>query len=205
MTPSEEDIKEIVFSIDKESLAGPDGFSSAFYQACSEFIARDICYTVRDFFSGTPMPRSFTVTTIVLISKVDCPQTWIDFRSISLCNVTNKILSKFLHWKISQALPDLISPSQSGFIPGRLISDNILLAQEMIHHLALRYKKSNLIIKLDMSKAYDRDSWVFLLTVMQKMDFLPRFLTLIKHAVQNCWFTFLVNGEAAVSLNLHRD
>ncbi|KAL0445793.1 UNVERIFIED_CONTAM: hypothetical protein Slati_1707200 [Sesamum latifolium] len=32
---------------------------------------------------------------------------------------------------------------------------------------------------------------------MQKMGFPSRFLTLIKHAVQNCWFTVLVNGEAA--------
>ncbi|KAL0448791.1 UNVERIFIED_CONTAM: hypothetical protein Slati_1435500 [Sesamum latifolium] len=143
------------------------------------------------------MPRSFTATTIVLIPKVDSPQTWNDFRPISLCNVTNKILSKLLYRRISQALPELISPSQSGFVPGRLISDNILLAQEMIHHLDLRYKNSNLVIKLDMSKAYDRVSWAFLLIVMQKMGFPTRFLTLIKHAIKNCWFTVLVNGEAA--------
>ncbi|KAL0287687.1 UNVERIFIED_CONTAM: hypothetical protein Sradi_7118900 [Sesamum radiatum] len=113
------------------------------------------------------MPRSFTATTIVLIAKVDSPQTWNDFRPISLCNVTNKILSKLLYRKISQTLPDLISPSQSGFVLGRLISDNILLAQEMIHHLDLRYKHSNLVIKLDMSKVYDRVSWDFLFNVMQ--------------------------------------
>ncbi|KAL0462803.1 UNVERIFIED_CONTAM: hypothetical protein Slati_0167900 [Sesamum latifolium] len=116
--PSKEDMKEIVFSIDKESVAGPDGFSSAFYQACWEFLARDLCDAVRDFFSSTPMPRSFTATTIVLILKVDSPQTWNEFRPISLCNVTNKILSKLLYRKISQALPELISPSQSGFCPG---------------------------------------------------------------------------------------
>ncbi|KAL0281811.1 UNVERIFIED_CONTAM: LINE-1 reverse transcriptase [Sesamum radiatum] len=104
--PSEEDIKETVFSIDKNSVAGPDGFSSSFYHACWDFIARDIYDAVRDFFSGTPMPRSFTATTIVLIPKVDFPQTWNDFRPISLCNVTNKILSKLLYRRISQALPE---------------------------------------------------------------------------------------------------
>ncbi|KAL0287319.1 UNVERIFIED_CONTAM: hypothetical protein Scaly_2767600 [Sesamum calycinum] len=70
------------------------------------------------------------------------------------------------------------------------------MAQEMIHHLDLRYKNSNMVIKLDMSKAYDRVNWNFLITMMQKMGFPPRFLTLIKHAVQNCWFSILVNGEA---------
>ncbi|KAL0289913.1 UNVERIFIED_CONTAM: LINE-1 reverse transcriptase [Sesamum radiatum] len=117
--PSVEDIRETVFSIDKDSVAGPDGFSSLFYQACWEYIARDVYDAVRDFFSGTPMPRSYTATTIVLIPKVESPQTWNDFRPISLCNVINKILSKLLYRRISQALPELISPSQSGFVLGR--------------------------------------------------------------------------------------
>ncbi|KAL0430780.1 UNVERIFIED_CONTAM: hypothetical protein Sradi_0704000 [Sesamum radiatum] len=67
----------------------------------------------------------------------------------------------------------------------------------MIHHVDLRYKNSNLVIKLDMSKAYDRVSWAFLLSVMQKMGFPPRFLTLVKHTIKNCWFMVLINGEAA--------
>ncbi|KAL0416576.1 UNVERIFIED_CONTAM: hypothetical protein Slati_3489500 [Sesamum latifolium] len=180
--PSKEDIKDTVFSIDKDSIAGADGFSLAFYQACWDFIARDIYDAVRDFFSGTLMPRSFKATTIVLIRKVDSAQTWKDFRSISLCNVTNKILSKLLYRKLSQALPDLISPSQSDFVLGRLINNNILMAQEIIHHLDLRYKNNNFIIKLDMSKAYEKVNW-FLISVMQKMGFPPRFLTLTKHAI----------------------
>ncbi|KAL0287182.1 UNVERIFIED_CONTAM: hypothetical protein Scaly_2772900 [Sesamum calycinum] len=90
-------------------------------------------------FRGTPMPRSFTAISIILIPKNDSPQSWSEFRPISLCNVTNKILSKLLYTRLSQALPDLISPSQSAFVPGRLIADNILLAQEMAHHLGMRY------------------------------------------------------------------
>ncbi|KAL0455303.1 UNVERIFIED_CONTAM: hypothetical protein Slati_0869500 [Sesamum latifolium] len=71
------------------------------------------------------------------------------------------------------------------------------MAQEMIHHLDLRYSRGNLVIKLDMSKAYDRVNWNFLITMNQKIGIPPRFLTFIKHAIQNCWFTVLVNGEAA--------
>ncbi|KAL0300009.1 UNVERIFIED_CONTAM: hypothetical protein Scaly_3063100 [Sesamum calycinum] len=176
--PTQEEIMDIVFSIDKDSVAGPDGFSSVFFQKCWDFIKNDIQEAVRDFFCGTPMSRSFKATTIVLIPKVESPQTWSDFRPISLCNVTNKILSKLLYKKLSLSLLNLISPSQSGFITGRLISDNILMAQEMIHHLDLRYKNSNLVIKLDMSKAYDRVDWNFLLLIMEKkMGFPSRFLS----------------------------
>ncbi|KAK4383629.1 hypothetical protein Sango_2756800 [Sesamum angolense] len=120
--PTQEKIKDIVLSIDKDSVAGSDGFSSVFFQKCWDFINNDIHEAVRDFFCGTPMPRSFKATTIVLIPKVESPQTWSDFTPISLCNVTNKILCKLLYKKLSLSLPNLISPAQSGFVTGRLIS-----------------------------------------------------------------------------------
>ncbi|KAL0307623.1 UNVERIFIED_CONTAM: hypothetical protein Sangu_3019200 [Sesamum angustifolium] len=123
--PTEEETKEIVFSIDKDSVAGPDGFSLAFYQACWEFIAKDIHEAVRDFFCGTPMLRSFKTTTIVLIPKVDSPR------------------------------------------PGTTLGLSPYIQLEFPHH----------------SDAKD--------------GLPPRFLTLIKHAFQNCWFSILVNGEAA--------
>ncbi|KAL0287183.1 UNVERIFIED_CONTAM: hypothetical protein Scaly_2773000 [Sesamum calycinum] len=106
------------------SVAGPDGFSSVFFKSVGISSKNDIQEAVRDFFCGTPMPRSFKATTIVLIPKVESPQTWSDFRPISLCNVTNKILSKLLYKKLSLSLPNLISPlkvvsSQAGFFKSR--------------------------------------------------------------------------------------
>ncbi|KAL0331657.1 UNVERIFIED_CONTAM: hypothetical protein Sangu_1711200 [Sesamum angustifolium] len=108
---------------------------------------------------------------------------------------TNRFLSKLLYTIISQALPDLISLSKSDFAPGRLIADNILLAQEMTHHLVIRHSKGNLILKLDMSEAYDRVNWKFLYVILEKMGFPSRFIALINHAIEHCWFTVLVNGE----------
>ncbi|KAL2235304.1 UNVERIFIED_CONTAM: hypothetical protein Sindi_1262600 [Sesamum indicum] len=167
--PSQDDIKEVVLSIDKDSVAGPDGFSSAFFQACWNTIVEDVNAVVMEFFRGTPMPRSFSATSIILIPKNDSPQSWSEFRPISLCN--------------------------SGFVPGRLIADNILLSQEMTHHLDMIHNKGNLFLKLDMSKAYDRVNWKFLYVILEKMSFPSRFIVLIKHAIEHCWFTILVNGE----------
>ncbi|XP_075512744.1 uncharacterized protein LOC142548323 [Primulina tabacum] len=81
------------------------------------------------------LKEGFTATTITLIPKVEGARAWSDFRPISLCNVTNKIISKLLYSRMRDVVERLISPNQSGFVPGRMISDNILLAQELTHSI----------------------------------------------------------------------
>ncbi len=63
-------------------------------------------------------------------------------------------------------MPRLISEPQSAFLPGRDIHDNILLAQELLQHLDRKVHGHNMILKLDLMKAFDRVSWSFLLLLL---------------------------------------
>lgn len=59
------------------------------------------------------------------------------------------------HFKL--VFPKLISQEQDGFIAGRNISDNIIIAQEVIHFMRTKHNANNwMTIKLDLEKAYDR-------------------------------------------------
>ncbi|KAL2249923.1 UNVERIFIED_CONTAM: hypothetical protein Sindi_2466000 [Sesamum indicum] len=73
--PTDEEIRDTVFSIDKDSVASPDGFSSAFYQAFWDFIAIDIFEAVKDFFYGTLMPGASQPQKSCSYPKVESPQT----------------------------------------------------------------------------------------------------------------------------------
>ncbi|KAL9676263.1 hypothetical protein QQ045_004476 [Rhodiola kirilowii] len=81
-----------------------------------------------------------------------------EVRPISICNVTMKTITKVLANRLKEVLPRIISHSQSAFIGGRVITDNILVAHEVLHFIkgASKQKTGFMSMKLDMSKAYDR-------------------------------------------------
>ena len=96
-----------------------------------------------------------------------------------------KLISKILANKLKRVLAAMIDELQSAFAPGRLITDNMLVAFETMHYIDQRKKgKEALIaIKLDMSKAYDRVEWVYLEAMMRKMGFHKRWISLIMMCV----------------------
>ncbi|XP_027158259.1 uncharacterized protein LOC113759880 [Coffea eugenioides] len=189
--PTMEELKEVIFSMSQDSAPGPDGFSAGFYQASWVIICEDLLDAVLEFFEGGQQPRGFTSTSIVLIPKVVGASQWKEFRSISLCNFSSKLISKILANRINRLLPRLVSDWQTGFVPGREIVDNILLAQELVLDLDRRLKHSNLILKLDMEKTYDRVEWSFLLFMLRQFGFNEGNVNLIFQSFSNNWFSIL--------------
>ncbi|XP_073129053.1 uncharacterized protein [Henckelia pumila] len=195
--PSLEKVRAVVFSIPRDSVAGPDGYSSIFFQSFWDFVQHDVMETVLDFFRGSLMPQGFTATTITLIPKVEGAQAWTDFRPISLCNVSNKIISKLSYSHLRSVVGRLVSQSQSGFVPGWMIADNILLAHELTHSLNLPARGGNVILKLDMAKAYDRVQWSFLLDALRRFGFSEQVVRMVRACISFCKFSVNVNGTPA--------
>lgn len=193
--PSEEEVQAVVFGLDIDSAPGPDGFGAGFYQSCWGIIKEDLVLAVQDFFKGMQQPRGWTRSLLILIPKTEGASQWREFRPISLCNVSSKIVSKILANRINRLLPNLISPWQAGFVPGRGIVDNILLAQEVMGELDRRLADPNVILKLDMEKAYDRVDWSFLLFMLRQFGFEEGVVDLLFRTFSNSWFSVLVNGE----------
>jgi len=155
---SQEEIWEALQSIGDLKAPGPDGIPSIFYKRFWSIVGEQVKKEVLTVLNGGPMPRGWNDTIIVLIPTVKNPERVKDLRPISLCNVLYKLIAKVIANRLKSILPEIIAPSQSAFVPRRLITDNVLLAYELTHHLRNKRegKYGLAAFKLDMSKAYDR-------------------------------------------------
>ena len=156
---SPKEIRAALFQMGPTKASGPNGMNALFYQKFWHIVGDDVINSVLDFLNNGIMEPDFNYTHNVLIPKIKSLEKITDYRPISLCNVIYKIISKVLANKLKQILPNLISASQSAFVPGRLITDNFLVAYESLHAMHCRKKgrRGSLALKLDVSKAYD---WV---------------------------------------------
>lgn len=161
---------------------------------------------VHQFFKTGHMPLGVNDTSIVLIPKVQHPATLKELRPISLCNVIYKVVSKCLVNRLRPCLTDLISENQSAFIPGRLISDNSLIAFECIHHIQTNAGNADFCAyKLDLSKAYDRVDWDYLEGALLRWGFAPRWVSLIMVCVRSVKFSVKFNGRLLEQFTPTRD
>lgn len=165
MTPfSDAEIKDAVDNLGALKAPGPDGFSGIFYQQHWEVVKDSVSAAVKKFFVEGSFPEKINETLVTLIPKIPMPKSLNNLRPISCCNFLYKIISKLIVIRLKGMMGGLISPNQSAFVGGRLIQDNLLIAQEVFHSLKRRNKgeRENIAIKLDMNKAYDRLTFSFL-------------------------------------------
>lgn len=145
----------------------------AFYQKFWHIVGNDISIAFLDCISNCAFPAALNDTSIVLIPKKTQPERLADVRPIALCNVLYKIIAKMLANRMKVILGSPISEAQSAFVPGRAITDNILISEELVHYLKQKRqgKEGVAALKIDMSKAYDRIEWGFLKAIMLRMGF----------------------------------
>lgn len=180
-----------------DKAPGPDGFNPAFFQRCWETVGNDIFLEGKRWLEEGVFLSDLNNTNVVLIPKVDTPQTVRDLRPISLCNVVYKIVSKVLSNRLKSVLPGLVDKAQSAFISGRAIQDNVIIAFEAIH--AMKNKRmgvrGDVALKIDISKAYDRVDWGFLEAVLRKLGFSERWVGWMNMCVRSVNYSILVNED----------
>jgi hypothetical protein len=110
-----------------------------------------------------------------------------------LCNVIYKIITKVIALRLKPILPCIISREQLGYVEGRHIMDSVILVHEIIHSLKTT-RTPGMLIKLDLSKDFDKLSWKYMHSILLAFGFSTDWIDWIMKLTSSTFFSILVNG-----------
>lgn len=116
-------------------------------------------------------------------------------RPISCCSVIYKHISKVIAGRLKRVAGSVVSLSQAGFISGRQLGDNVLLATKIIRGYVRKNLSPKCMIKIDMRKAYDSIAWPFLKSILQEFGFPHKFSSWVMACVGTVSYLVLINGK----------
>jgi hypothetical protein len=126
-----------------------------------------------------------------------------DYRPISLMHSFAKLFMKVLATRLASRIDELVGIEQSAFIKGRCIQDNFIYVRALLRRLH-RSKTPSLLMKLDISKAFDSVSWVYLLDMLRVRGFGVRWRNWIAAFLSSASSRVLFNGEEGASISHRR-
>jgi len=177
-----------------ESAPGPDGISYDAYKHLWP-IAGPIILKAWDFSNKIGITStSQRESVITLLDKKGKDRTKIEnLRPISLSNCDIKLCTKALALRTSKVVDKLVDRNQAGYVPGRQVTDNIRLLEEIIKDANDKNKES-FLITLDAQKAFDSVDHDYLLKVLEVYKFPKEYIKWIKILYTDLNASVLVNG-----------
>ena len=159
---------------------GMDGFTSEFLKVFWTKLKHIITNAINCCFLKGQMSVTLRQCIITCLPKGDKDRSLIkNWRPISLLCVVYKLASGAIAHRLKSTLDLVISQCQSGFIKGRLISENTRLVYDIMHYTELN-QLPGLLMLIDFEKAFDSLSWSFLYKVLDSFGYTKEFIKWIK-------------------------
>ncbi|PWA65154.1 hypothetical protein CTI12_AA306500 [Artemisia annua] len=192
------EIDKAVKSLSAHKAPGEDGFSGLFFQKYWHIVGDNVNKAIQHFFEDGVMPHSLNKTLVILIPKVSSPETVGQFRPISLCNFVYRVISKIMANRLKPYMHKIVSPQQYAFIPGRLIQDCMIVANEAFHYIRNKKKGDHKVmaLKLDLNKAFDRVEWDFLIATLRKLGFGDAWCKWVLACISSYEMDLMINGDS---------
>lgn len=180
----------------RDKSPGLDDWLIEFYQVFLKPWGEDLLKVIEHSRSSGNILESLTSTFIALIPKTDNPTTFDEYIPISLCNYIYNIMEKIIANRMRPILSKHISPKKFSFLQDRQIHQVVETSQEVLHSLHSK-KIKGMILKVDLSKAFDRENWLYIRMILTHLGFPFDFIKWIMSCITNILFNMLINGVAS--------
>lgn len=183
---------------------GNDGFTVEFFKFfwidIGTFLLRSINYS----YSIGELSTTQKQGVITCIPKGNKDKSILkNWRPISLLNVSYKLASSSIAYRIKSKLDNIINEDQTGFLPGRLMATNIRLLYDILFYTE-KHHTPGLLLLIDFAAAFDTVSWSFMLKVLEFFNFGPSIRKWIKLFYNNIESCVIVNGHMSEWFSLQR-
>jgi hypothetical protein len=201
---TEKEVFEAIKEMPSDKAPGPDGFIERFYKACWPTIKENVMQVLaaiwdRKFGHFSKLNSAF----VTLIPKKEGGDQVKDFRPISLVHSMAKLVTKILANRMGDKLQSMVSQRQSASIKGRFIQDNFMIVQQTAR-LLHQQRQTRILLKLDITKAFDSVSWPFLLEVLQKLGFGQIWTDVLCGLLSTSSTQVMLNGVAGEKIQLKK-
>ncbi|KAL1206457.1 hypothetical protein V5N11_020820 [Cardamine amara subsp. amara] len=166
-----------------------------FYTSSWELVGNDLIAAVKEFFTSGKMIRQVNTTAISLIPQITSAEKLEDYRPISCCNTIFKVISCILAKRLKFFIDDVVQINQIGFIHGRLLCEDVLLASELVVDFNKDGETRRGCIQIDLAKAYDNLYWRYLLNILRALELPDRFIRWINECFSTVWYSIALNGK----------
>ena len=187
-----------------EKTAGYDGLPYEFYSTFWEILKDDFLEMTKfSLYHKGEMGRSQRKSILTLIYKSKDKRRLIHWRPISLLCTDYKIITKALANNLKEVLSTILAPTQTASVPGRNIFNNTFVMRDTIHYCQM-HEINAYILSIDQEKAFDKLNRDFLMRVMKRMNFGPRFMSCIQAIYKNTKGNVLINGFVSMEFDITR-
>jgi hypothetical protein len=153
--------------------------------------------------TGT-LPPSHIESVITLLPKEGKNTKEIkNWRPITLSNCDAKIITKALATRMSKVLNEIIDPSQTAYIPGRSVIDNIRSNMYVKDHCKKKGINA-ILVSLDAKKAFDSVSHEYIEEVLLNYGFGPKLRNTFQVLYKDITARVLVNGHFSSKIRIER-
>ena len=183
---------------------GSDGLTTEFYKIFWNTIKQYYINSINYSYENNTLTTFQKQGIISLLPKKDKDLTSLgNWRPISLLNIDYKIATKTIANRMKKVLSNLINNSQTGFLKGRYIGENIRTIFEVIEYLNDE-DKAGLIFFADFEKAFDSIDHEFIFKTLNYFNFGASFNNWVKLFYTDAQSCIVNNGHMSEFFKIDR-
>ncbi len=179
----------------RATTPGPDGISNTyikkFWHIFGDLLVNAWNYSI----STNELPPSHKTSLLRLIPKSGKDTTEIkNWRPITLSNCDHKLITRTYNNRILKIITNYITPTQTAYIKGRNIADNLRLLGSAVRLAEVEENINATVIALDAQKAFDSVKHEYLVEVLKQCN-MPSFVPIFTLLYKDLSNDIIINGK----------